>query len=479
MTLAGKSGREFDAVVVGAGPNGLVAAATLGAAGWRVLVLEAGPEVGGGSRSAEVTLPGFVHDICSAIHPLAVASPAMRDLPLADHGLEWIHPDAPLAHPLDGGGAAFLERSITATADGFGRDAHAYRRLLQPFVDSGDHLIDGLMSPLDLPPRHPFLLARYGAVGIRSATNVGRRFDTDGAAALFNGVAAHAILSLDAPVTAGFGLFLAVLAHHVGWPMAKGGSAAIANALAAVIVANGGTIACDHRVTSLHDLPPARATLLDLTPRQVLALDDGRLPARYRRTLGRFRYGPGVFKVDWALEGPPPWTNPEILRAGTVHLGGTAAEVAGAEREVQRGGHPAQPFVLFAQQSLFDPTRAPEGKHTAWAYCHVPNGSTVDMTDAIEAQVERFAPGFRDRVIGRHTMGPASMEAHDANYVGGDINGGVADLRQFFGRPRYSLHPWATPARDLYLCSSSTPPGGGVHGMCGWQAAKLALHRNR
>lgn len=471
--------REYDAVVVGAGPNGLVAAATLGAAGRRVLLLEAATDVGGGSRSRQLTLPGFVHDVCSAIHPLAIASPAMRSLPLAEHGLEWIHPDAPLAHPLDDGRTALLERDVGATASGLGRDGRAYRRLLEPFVDSGEHLIDALMSPLDVPPRHPFLLARYGAVGVRSATSVGRRFETDEAAALFSGLAGHAMLSLQAPITAGFALFLGVLAHSVGWPMAKGGSAAIGNALAAVVDANGGTIVCDHPVTSLRDLPPARATLLDLTPRQVLALDDGRLPARYRRTLRRFRYGPGVFKVDWALDGPTPWTNPEVARAATVHVGGTAAEVAAAELEVQRGHHPERPFTLFAQPSLFDPTRAPDGKHTAWAYCHVPSGSTVDMTDAIEAQVERFAPEFRDRVIGRHTMGPAAMEAHDANYIGGDINGGVDDLRQFFGRPRYSLHPWATPTPGLYLCSSSTPPGGGVHGMCGWHAARLALHRER
>ncbi|MDQ1475085.1 MAG: hypothetical protein QOE62_314 [Actinomycetota bacterium] len=468
---------EFDAVVVGAGPNGLVAAATLGIAGWRVLVVEAGSEVGGGTRSEPLTLPGFVHDVCSAIHPLGAASPAMRSLPLAEHGLEWIHPDIPLAHPLDGGRVARLERDVDTTAEGLGADGRAYRRLVRPFVESGTTLIDGLMSPLDLPPRHPLILARYGAVGILPATFVARRFHTDEAAALFSGLAAHSILSLRSPVTTGFGLFLGVLAHSVGWPMAKGGSAAIADALAAVVRANGGTIVCDHRVTSLRDLPPARATLLDLTPRQVLAIDDGRLPARYRRTLDRFRYGPGVFKIDWALDGPVPWTNPAAARAATVHLGGTAAAIAASEGDVQRGRIPDRPFTLFVQPSSFDPSRAPAGKHTGWAYCHVPHGSTVDMTDAIERQVERFAPGFRDQVLARHTMGPAQMEAHNANYVGGDINGGKSDLRQFFARPRLSLHPWATPARGLYLCSSSTPPGGGVHGMCGWNAATLVLRR--
>jgi phytoene dehydrogenase-like protein len=469
---------EFDAVVVGAGPNGLVAAATLGAAGWRVLVLEAAPVAGGGTRSEALTLPGFVHDVCSAIHPLALASPGMRALPLADEGLEWVHPDAPLAHPLDGGRAAFLERDLDTTAAGLGPDGRAYRRLFAPFVRAGDTLIESLMSPLDVPPRHPLVLARYAAVGVRPSTWVGRRFATDEAGGLFSGLAAHSMLSLRAPSTAGFGMLLGVLAHHVGWPMAKGGSGAIAAALTKIIVSSGGAIECDHAVTSLRDLPAARATLLDLTPRQVLALDDGRLPARYRRTLGRFRYGAGVWKVDWALDGPIPWTNPDVLRAATVHVGGTAAEITAGESAVQRGHHPDRPFVLLAQQSLFDPTRAPDGKHTAWAYCHVPNGSTVDMTEAIERQVERFAPGFRERVLARHTMGTAAMEAHDANYVGGDINGGVADLRQFFGRPRYSLQPWATPVRGLYLCSSSTPPGGGVHGMCGWNAARLVLHRH-
>jgi phytoene dehydrogenase-like protein len=471
--------REFDAVVVGAGPNGLVAAATLGAAGWKVLLLEAAHAVGGGTRSEQLTLPGFVHDVCSAIHPLGAASPAMRSLPLAEHGLEWIHPEAPLAHPLDGGRVAMLERSVDVTADGLGADARPYRRLMRRFVDAGDDLIDGLMSPLDLPPRHPLLLARYGVIGIPPATFTTRGFSTDAGAAMFSGLAAHSILSLQSPITTGFGLFLGVLAHHVGWPMAKGGSSAIAVALASIVEASGGTIVCNRRVTSLRDLPPARATLLDLTPRQVLAIDDGRLPARYRRRLERFRYGAGVFKVDWALDGPIPWTNPQIARAATVHLGGTAPEIVESERNVQRGLINERPFTLLAQTSLFDPSRAPAGRHTAWAYCHVPHDSTVDMTQAIEQQIERFAPGFRDRVLERHTMSPAAMEAHDANYVGGDINGGVADLRQFFARPALSLHPWATPAPNLYLCSSSTPPGGGVHGMCGWTAAKLVLHHNR
>ena len=350
--------REFDAVVVGAGPNGLVAAATLGAAGWRVLVLEAAPVAGGGSRSEALTLPGFVHDVCSAIHPLALASPGMRALPLADQGLEWIHPDAPLAHPLDGGRVAFLERDVDATAAGFGRDARSYRRLFAPFVRSGDALIESLMSPLDVPPRHPLVLARYGAVGIRPATWVGRRFETDEAAALFSGLAAHSILSLRAPSTAGFGMFLGVLAHHVGWPMAKGGSAAIGAALTKIIVSQGGTIECDHAVTSLRDLPPARATLLDLTPRQVLGAR--RRPAArplppHARTLP-LRAG----RVQGRLGARRPHAvdQPRRARAATVHLGGTAGEIVAAESDVQRGRHPERPFTLFAQPSLFDPSRA-------------------------------------------------------------------------------------------------------------------------
>ncbi len=464
-----------DAVVVGSGPNGLVAAVALAEAGWQVQVVEAADRPGGGLRSAALTLPGVVHDVCSAIHPLGIGSPALRRLPLDDHGLRWVQPDVPLAHVLDGGRAALLQRGLDDTANGLGPDGEAWRRLFGPSVDAGFALTDSLLDPLRMPPRHPVALARYGAVGIRPATWVGRRFDTDEASGLFAGLAGHSMLSLSAPITAGYGLMLGALAHLVGWPLAAGGSQTVADALVSLLAAHGGTVECDRRITNVDELGSPTAVLLDLTPRQVVAIAGHRLPDRYRRRLSRFRYGPGVHKVDWALDGPIPWTNADVARAATVHLGGSLAEVAAAEDAVAKGRHAERPFVLLAQPTLFDSTRAPAGTHTAWAYCHVPHGSSVDMTDRIESQIERFAPGFRDRVIGRASMGPAAMEAHDANYVGGDINGGLADLRQFVARPTLGLHPWRTPVPGLFLCSSSTPPGGGVHGMCGWHAAQEVL----
>jgi phytoene dehydrogenase-like protein len=468
---------EYDAVVVGAGPNGLVGAAVLAGAGLSVLVLDAADVVGGGTRSAALTRPGHVHDVCSAIHPLALASPALRSLPLADHGLEWVQPDAPLAHPLDGGRAAVLERSVDATGLGLGDDGAAYLRMMTPLVAAGPALIDGVLSPLSRPAARAVAgLVRFGAAGAWPATRLARhRFGGDEAQALVAGLAAHSALSLRAPGTGGFALFLGLLGHAVGWPAARGGSQAIADALVAVVADRGGEVVLGHRVTTLADLPPAPIVLLDLTPRQLLDLGGDRFPAGYRRRLARYRYGPASFKVDWALDGPIPWTAPGCRRAGTVHLGGTIDEVARSESAVQRGRVTDRPFVLLAQQSRFDPTRAPAGEHNAWAYCHVPNGSPIDMTGAIEAQVERFAPGFRDRIIGRHVMGPAAIEAHDANYVGGDISGGSTDLTQILARPVASRSPWTTAAAGVYLCSSATPPGPGVHGMCGWHAAHAAL----
>jgi phytoene dehydrogenase-like protein len=466
---------RYDAVIVGAGPNGLAAAITLARRGLGVLVVEAAATVGGGTRTKELTRPGFRHDVCAAVHPLGLASPFFQTVPLARYGVEWIQPPAPLAHPLDDGTAVVLERSVAATAAGLGRDGAAYRRLMAPLARDGAAIIAGILGPLRLVPR-PLALARFGLPALLSARLLAASLFRDAPAqTLFAGMAAHGMLPLEAPPSASFGLVLGLLGHAVGWPLPRGGSQRIADALAAYLCALGGKIVTGERVASLAQLPPARAVLCDVTPRQLLQIAGERLPVGYRRRLGRFRYGPGVFKIDWALEGPIPWRAPECGRAATVHVGGTLAEVAAGERMVAQGRHPDRPYVLLVQPSLFDPTRAPAGGHTAWAYCHVPHGSEVDMTERIEAQIERFAPGFRDRILGRHVMGPRAMECYNPNYVGGDINGGRADLRQLFTRPTPSLNPYATPVQGLYLCSSSTPPGGGVHGMCGYWAAQAAL----
>ena len=467
--------RRVDAIVVGAGPNGLAAAIALAQAGRSVRVLEAAPTVGGGTRTAELTLPGFRHDVCSAIHPLGLASPVLRRLPLAAHGLELVQPELALAHPLDDGSAVALHRSVDETARGLGDDAEAYRDLMGPIAGEWESLVDQFVGPLR-PPRHPVAATRFGLSALRSAAGLARaRFRGDRAQALFAGNAAHAFQPLEQRATASFGLVLLMLGHGVGWPAAVGGSQSIADAMASLLRALGGEIETGTRVRSLGELGDARAVLLDLTPRQVLALAGDALPPRYRRALGRYRYGPGAFKLDYALSGPVPWTAPECRRAGTVHLGGTLAEIAASEAEVAAGRHPRRPYVLVAQQSLFDATRAPAGAHTLWAYCHVPNGSAVDMTTAIEDQIERYAPGFRDVVRARHATGPRALEAYDANYVGGDINGGAADLRQLFARPALRLNPYTTPNPRLFICSSSTPPGGGVHGVCGAYAARAAL----
>jgi phytoene dehydrogenase-like protein len=469
-----KTSSSLDAVVVGSGPNGLAAAITMARAGRSVLVVEASDTIGGGSRSAELTRPGFVHDVCSAIHALATSSPFFRQLPLAEYGLEVVQPDAPLAHPLDDGTAVMLERSVAATAAGLGPDARAYERLMGPLVERGERLV-----PLLLEPRpsigHPLLMGRFGLHALRSAVGLGRRFRGDRARALFAGIAVHAVQPLDRFPTASFGLVLGLLGHVYGWPLVRGGSQQIPDALTAHLRSLGGELETGCRVENIDELPAARTTLLDLTPRQVVRLAGHRLPGRYIQALRRYRYGPGIFKLDWALDGPVPWTAQACARSATVHLGGTLEEVAASEEQVWRGVEPERPYIILAQQSLFDPSRAPEGKHTLWGYCHVPNGSPVDMTKRIESQIERFAPGFRDRVLARRTWSPSELERYNENYVGGDINGGVQDLRQLWTRPVIRLNPYATPVDGLYICSSSTPPGGGVHGLCGWYAARSAL----
>jgi len=464
-----------DAIVVGSGPNGLAAAITMARAGRSVVVYEAEATVGGGMRSAELTLPRFVHDVCSAIHPTAVASPFFRSIPGSESGIEWVHPEAPLAHPLDDGTAVVVERSLEDTARGLGPDEAAYHKLVSPFVRRWDTLAAAVMAPL-VPPKHPVLMARFGLQGLRSAEGLARKvFRGVRARALFAGLAAHSMQPLDALVTASFGLTLACTAHACGWPMAKGGSQRIADGLVRYLESLGGTIVRGRRVVSIGELSAARVVLLDVSPRQLVAIAGERLPSGYARRLSRYRHGPAVFKVDWALEGAIPWTARECARAGTVHLGGTLEQIAASEAAVARGGVSKAPFVLLAQQSLFDASRAPAGKHTAWAYCHVPNGFAEDVTERIEAQVERFAPGFSKRILKRHVMSPAAFEAHDANYVGGDIVGGANTLRQMIARPVFGLNPYAIPVNGWYLCSASTPPGGGVHGMCGYHAAKAAL----
>jgi phytoene dehydrogenase-like protein len=470
--------RAYDALVVGSGPNGLGAAVTLARAGRSVLLLERDRQVGGGAGSAELTLPGFIHDRCSAIHPLGVSSPLFRSLPLLEHGLDWIFPPAELAHPFDGGSAATLKRSIAETAAGLGRDGAVYRSLMTPFVSSWPQLEANLLGPT-LLPRHPLALAQFAAVGLFPAGLLARViFQEDRTRALFAGLAAHSMLSLRRPGTAAFGLVLGLLGHVAGWPLPRGGSQRISDALASYLRSLGGEILTEAPVTSLADLPPASSVLFDVTPRQLLLIAGESLPSRYRHILARYRYGAAAFKVDWALSGPVPWSDPQAHRAATVHLGATLREILASEAQVASGRPPDRPFVLAAQQSLFDPSRAPAGKHTLWAYCHVPNGSPADMTARIEAQVERFAPGFRDLILARHVTTPADFEAHNPNYVGGDINGGMADLRQMVARPALSVVPYAVPGPSrprLYLCSASTPPGGGVHGMCGYYAARAAM----
>jgi phytoene dehydrogenase-like protein len=439
------------------------------------MVLEVNPTPGGGARSAELTLPGFIHDICSAIHPFGAGSPFFRSVPLGEHGLEWIHSPAPLAHPLDDGSAAVMERSVEETARSLGVDEAAYRRLFGPLVRRADHMFEDTLGPFRLP-RHPFTLALFGLRAMRSARGLcDAWFKGAHARALFAGIAGHSILPLEQMMTAAAGLMLGVAGHALGWPMPRGGAQRITDALVSYLRSLGGVVECGRRVTKLRELPRVKAILFDGSPRNLARIAERDLPARYRRTLERFRHGPAVFKLDWALDGPIPWKAPGCARAATVHVGGTFEEIAAGEAAVGKGLHPDRPFVLVAQHTLFDPRRAPPGKHTAWAYCHVPNGSTVDMTEIIERQMERFAPGFRDRILARSALRAADFEAYNANYIGGDIAGGVMDVWQLYTRPAARLVPYSTPNSRIYICSASTPPGGGVHGMCGYHAALAVL----
>ena len=462
-------------MVVGSGPNGLAAAAALARDGASVLVVEQLDRPGGGSRSAELTLPGFVHDVCSAVHPLAVGSPFLQTLPLKDHGLEWLHPEVMLAHPLDDGSAGVLLRGVDETGRALG-DRRGWNRLMGPVVSAWDDVQDSVLAPLLRLPRHPFALARFGVRAAWPATALARAaLSAEAARALFAGIAAHSVTALERPLTAAAGVVLGAAGHAAGWPVAKGGSQGIVDALVSYLNRLGGSVETGRRVTSIEELPSSKVVLFDTAPGALLDIAGHRLPGSYRRRLARFRHGAGSFKVDYALDGPVPWTAEECRRAGTVHVGGALAEVAAAEAEVARGHHPERPFVLTAQQSVADPSRAPEGRHTLWAYCHVPSGSTVDMTERVEAQLERFAPGFSDLVLARHVMGPRALEDYNPNCVGGDIAGGATDRLGMVFRPVISAHPYRTPAPGIFLCSSSTPPGGGVHGMCGYGAARDAL----
>lgn len=471
MSTTEKRASDYDAVVVGSGPNGLAAAVTLAKRGLHILVIEGRDQIGGGTRTAELTLPGFHHDVCSSVHPLGVASPFFRSVPMQEFGVEWLTPEVSAAHPLDGGKGTAALLSLESTIALLGEDGNAYRMLLEPALKQWQEILPDLLAPLHFPEK-PLEYMRTGAIGLLPATwSASAFFRTEEARALYAGMAGHSILSLNELLSSAYGYMMLLSAHAVGWPVAKGGSQNVTLALARMLESMGGEICTGHFITSMKELPSARAVLFDTTPRALLSIAGELFPTSYRSALERFRVGAGVFKLDWALDAPIPWTNELCHKSATVHLGGSMAEIAASEEAVRRGKISDNPFCILTQPSLIDETRAPAGKHTAWAYCHVPNGSTVDRTAAIEAQVERFAPGFGERILARHVMTPADLEAYNPNYIGGDINGGIQDWIQHFIRPTLSSAPYRTPGKGIYLCSSSTPPGGGVHGMCGLHAA--------
>ncbi len=465
---------DFDAIIIGSGPNGLAAAITLQQKGLSVLIVEAKKTIGGGLRSQSLTLPGFTHDVCSAVHPLAIASPFFANLPLGDYGLEFIAPPVHAAHPFDDGSAGVLTSSLEQTAAALGKDEKIYLKHIQPLVKEWSKIVSDVLAPFHFP-ENPIAMASFGMQALKSAQQFSKQFSTEKAKGLWAGMAAHAIQPLSNSATSAIGLVLLTVGHVNGWPVPKSGSQAIADALLNYFKSLGGAMMTDFQVNKINQLPSAKALLFDVTPKQLVEIAGDQFSAFYKWQLKKYRYGMGVFKMDWALSGPVPFVNEDCRKAGTIHLGNTFNEIATAEQETAKGKHPEKPFVLLSQPSVFDPTRSPAGKHTLWAYCHVPNGSTTDMTSAIENQIERFAPGFKDLILERHVMNTQQMQVYNPNYIGGDINGGVIDIRQLYTRPALRLSPYRTSAKGIYICSSSTPPGGGVHGMCGYHAAQTAL----